>query len=111
MIGFASYLFVLITAFSLVLQGLGKLRGPDPPAAEVVARGAIAAAFTGLVVHTFAYAAFLEDPLTWTLLGAAIGLRFSSSAAARRPAGGDDVREPSAASQSRSARAAEHAES
>ncbi|MEA2492531.1 MAG: hypothetical protein QOJ29_442 [Thermoleophilaceae bacterium] len=78
-LGLASYLAVLITAFALVLQGLGRLRAPDPPRAELVARGAIAAAFTGLVVHTLAYAAFLEDPLTWTLLGAAIGLRFSAS--------------------------------
>jgi putative inorganic carbon (HCO3(-)) transporter len=81
-VGLASYLFVLLTAFALVWQGLGKLRGPEPPSAELVARGAIAAAFTGLVVHTMAYAAFLEDPLTWTLLGAGIGLRFSASASA-----------------------------
>jgi O-antigen ligase len=90
-LGLASYLLVLVTAFSLVLQGLGRLRGPDPPTAEMVARGAVAAAFTGLVVHTLAYAAFLEDPLTWTLLGAAIGLRFSvssssSSSSSRRGA-------------------------
>jgi O-antigen ligase len=78
-LGLASYLLVLATAFALVLQGLGRLRSRDAPPAELVARGAIAAAFTGLVVHTLAYAAFLEDPLTWTLLGAAIGLRFSSS--------------------------------
>ena len=88
-LGLASYLFVLITAFALVWQGLGRLRGPAPPD-ELIARGAIAAAFTGLVVHTMAYAAFLEDPLTWTLLGAAIGLRFSaasaSSASSSRPA-------------------------
>ncbi|HEX4719433.1 MAG TPA: O-antigen ligase family protein [Thermoleophilaceae bacterium] len=77
-VGLATYVFVLFTAFSLVWQGLGRLRGPEPPPAELVARGAIAAAFTGLVVHTLAYAAFLEDPLTWTLLGAALGLRFSA---------------------------------
>ena len=28
------------------------------------------AAFVALVVHTMIYAAFLEDPLTWALLGA-----------------------------------------
>src|SRR3954447_4965120 len=105
-VGLATYLFVLVTALTLVWQGLGRLRGPDPPV-ELIARGAVAAAFTGLVVHTMAYAAFLEDPLTWTLLGAAIGLRFSSAAAARRPAGDGDARSPSAASQARSARAAE----
>jgi O-antigen ligase len=112
LVGLAAYLVVLITSFSLVLQGLGRLRGPDPPPAELIARGAIAAAFTGLVVHTMAYAAFLEDPLTWTLLGAAIGLRFSSQATARRPAAADgDARTPAAASQEQSARAAEPAES
>lgn len=88
-VGLAVYLLVLWTCFGLVLRGLGRLRAPDPPA-ELIARGAIAAAFTGLVVHTFAYAAFLEDPLTWTLLGAAVGLRISSSSAsassAARPA-------------------------
>jgi O-antigen ligase len=110
-VGLASYFFVLFTAFSLVLQGLSRLRGHDPPPAELVARGAIAAAFTGLVVHTLAYAAFLEDPLTWTLLGAAIGLRFSSSAERRRPAADDGARAPSAASRARSARAAKPAES
>jgi putative inorganic carbon (HCO3(-)) transporter len=109
-VGLASYLFVLVTAFALVLQGLGRLRGDDPPA-ELIARGAVAAAFTGLVVHTLAYAAFLEDPLTWTLLGAAIGLRFSSAAAARRPAADDGARAPSVASPERSARAAGRAES
>jgi O-antigen ligase len=83
-LGLASYLLVLVTAFALVLQGLGRLRGPDPPSAELVARAAIAAAFTGLVVHTLAYAAFLEDPLTWTLLGAAIGLRFSAQSPSQR---------------------------
>src|SRR6202008_5045266 len=92
-IGLLSYLAVLVTSFALVLQGLGRLSGPDPPSAELIARGAIAAAYTGLVVHTLAYAAFLEDPLTWTLLGAAIGLRFSSVAGSSRP-GGDDARAP-----------------
>jgi O-antigen ligase len=110
-VGLASYLFVLLTAFALVWQGLGRLRGDDPPSAELIARGAVAAAFTGLVVHTLAYAAFLEDPLTWTLLGAAIGLRFSSVAASRRSAADGDARAPSVASPERSARAAGHAES
>jgi O-antigen ligase len=85
-VGLASYAFVLFTAFALVWQGLGRLRSREPPPAELIARGGIAAAFTGLVVHTMAYAAFLEDPLTWTLLGAAIGLRFSARPVAQRVA-------------------------
>jgi O-antigen ligase len=97
-VGLLSYLFVLFTAFTLVLQGLGRLRGDEPPPAELIARGAVAAAFTGLVVHTLAYAAFLEDPLTWTLLGAAIGLRFSSGAAPRRRPAGADAQAPAVAS-------------
>ena len=86
---------------------------PASQAAERrLARGAIAAAFTALVVHTMAYAAFLEDPLTWTLLGAAIGLRFSSAAAVRLPAAADAAaRAPAVASPVQSARAAGPAES
>jgi O-antigen ligase len=115
-VGLATYVFVLFTAFSLVWQGLGKLRGPDPPPTELVARGAIAAAFTGLVVHTLAYAAFLEDPLTWTLLGAAIGLRFSAQAATRRGASagiasGEEPARRRLASPPQSARAATPGES
>jgi hypothetical protein len=34
----------------------------------------VAAAFTAVVVHTLIYAAFLEDPLTWVLLGVATAL-------------------------------------
>jgi O-antigen ligase len=79
-VGLAAYLLVIWTSFGLVWRGLGRLREDDPPL-ELVARGAIAAAYTGLVVHTLAYAAFLEDPLTWTLLGAAVGLRLSASSA------------------------------
>jgi O-antigen ligase len=105
-VGLAAYLAVLATAFMLVLQGLGRLRGASTAPAELVARGAIAAAFTGLVVHTLAYAAFLEDPLTWTLLGAAAGLRFSASSTSSAAA--DPARhEASPARSSRSAPAAE----
>jgi O-antigen ligase len=44
---------------------IGLIRGArlDP------ARAAIAAAFLALVFHTLLYADFLEDPITWTLLG------------------------------------------
>jgi O-antigen ligase len=110
-LGLASYLFVLLTAFALVWQGLGRLRGEGQPPAELIARGAIAAAFTGLVVHTLAYAAFLEDPLTWTLLGAAIGLRFSSAAERRRSAADAGAQAPDGASPERSAHVARPAES
>lgn len=63
-VGLGAYLLVLWAAFGLVF------RGPFG-----VVRAFVAAAFAALVFHTLLYAAFLEDPITWTLLGAAIGLR------------------------------------
>jgi O-antigen ligase len=67
--GFVAYLAILVTAFLLLFR---RARG-DP------LRAALAALFTALVLHTMTYADFLEDPVTWTLLGAAVAL------AARRP--------------------------
>ena len=57
-IGVAWYVALLIFAFRRLLRGA---RG-EP------ARAAIAAGFAALVLHTWLYAAFLEDPVTWTLL-------------------------------------------
>ena len=45
--------------------------GDSPP---LVARAAVLAAFVALLVHTIAYAAFYEDPITWVLLAAAASL-------------------------------------
>jgi hypothetical protein len=52
-----------------------------------VARVAVAAAFTAIFVHTLAYAALLEDPLTWALLGCAVSLAaVPRNAATKEPA-------------------------
>jgi O-antigen ligase len=59
LIGEVVYLAVVLLALARLLAGT---RG-DP------ARAAVAAAFTALVFHTLLYADFLEDPVTWTLLG------------------------------------------
>jgi putative inorganic carbon (HCO3(-)) transporter len=52
-------------------------------------RVAIAAAFVALVFHTLLYADFLEDPVTWTLLGVgsalAVGARADPRVRSRRP--------------------------
>jgi O-antigen ligase len=82
LLGFALYVAVLIAAFGRLFRGTA-LRSPT--------RTALAAAFTALILHTFAYAAFLEDPLTWTLLG--IGTAVAFAAARARAAA---VREPDA---------------
>ena len=78
--GLAAYVAVLLAAFGLLFRGLGPLRGRAPPP-RLVTRAFLAAAFTALVLHTFLYAAFLEDPITWTLLAAAIVLSGPASAA------------------------------
>jgi O-antigen ligase len=62
--GFLAYLAILVSAFALLFR---RARG-DP------LRSALAALFTALVLHTMTYADFLEDPVTWTLLGAAVAL-------------------------------------
>jgi putative inorganic carbon (HCO3(-)) transporter len=70
--GLAAYVAVLIASFGLLFQRLpGPLRGRAPPARYVV-RAYLAAAYSGLVLHTMLYAAFLEDPITWTLLAVGI---------------------------------------
>jgi O-antigen ligase len=64
-VGLALYLALLVVAFATLFRGVRE----DP------VRAGIAAAFAALVLHTWSYASFLEDPLTWALLGA--GLVFS----------------------------------
>jgi O-antigen ligase len=66
-VGLAMYVALLVLAFVVLLRGAGR----SPP------RIALAGCFAALVLHTFAYADFLEDPLTWTLLG--IGLALASA--------------------------------
>jgi O-antigen ligase len=73
-IGLALYLALLGAAFARLLAG----------ARASPVRAAAVAAFTGLVVHTLLYAAFLEDPLTWTLL--AVGTAFALRAPPPEPA-------------------------
>jgi len=58
-IGLLAYVALLVAAIA-VLGGGGVRRS--------AARVAVLAAFVALVVHTWAYADFLEDPITWALL-------------------------------------------
>ena len=64
-ISLALYVALLVAAFAMLFSGAA---GASP------ARIAIAACFTALVLHTWVYADFLEDPLTWTLLGIGVAL-------------------------------------
>lgn len=64
-VGLALYVALLVAAFTALFRGVRE----DP------VRAGIAAAFAALVLHTWSYASFLEDPLTWALLG--VGLAFA----------------------------------
>ncbi len=64
LIGELPYVALVLVAAIALLRGARS----DP------ARAAIAAAFIALVFHTLLYADFLEDPVTWTLLGVGVAL-------------------------------------
>jgi O-antigen ligase len=79
-VGLALYVALLIAAFTVLFAG----------ARRSAPRIAIAACFAALVLHTWTYADFLEDPLTWTLLGIGVALA--------REAGGERCSATSSAS-------------
>jgi O-antigen ligase len=63
-LGLGVYLALLAAALARLLRG----------AAARPARAAVAAAFLALVLHTWLYASFLEDPLAWALLAVGTAL-------------------------------------
>jgi O-antigen ligase len=63
-LGLAVYIALLVTSLLALFTGAGR----SPP------RIAVAAAFAALVLHTWTYADFLEDPFTWALLGIGLAL-------------------------------------
>jgi O-antigen ligase len=89
-VGLLLYVAMLAIAIASLLAGIGPLapglRGfaaaPEraPPAGGeartvlAVARWAVIAAFVVMLVHSLAYAAFLIDPITWTLLAMGLAL-------------------------------------
>ncbi|MHB8533700.1 MAG: O-antigen ligase family protein, partial [Solirubrobacteraceae bacterium] len=73
--GLLLYIALIVTVLLALFEGAGR----SPP------RIAIAACFAALVLHTWTYADFLEDPFTWALL--AIGLALARADPGRvRPA-------------------------
>jgi O-antigen ligase len=79
--GLALYAALLAVAFLVLLRGAGlrgAARSPPRPGADVLESAAVgpalAACLAALVAHTFAYADFLEDPFTWTLLAVGVAL-------------------------------------
>jgi hypothetical protein len=74
-IGLAAYGAVLFFAVRLLFTRLRWRSRRGPPSLPPLGRTIVAAAFAALVFHTMTYAAFLEDPITWTLVGLGIALR------------------------------------
>ncbi|MBJ7353904.1 MAG: O-antigen ligase family protein [Thermoleophilaceae bacterium] len=72
-VGLAAFIAFLVAGFGAVFRRVSKEDGPRGRPG-LVARVAVAAAFTAIFVHSLAYAALLEDPLMWALLGAAVSL-------------------------------------
>jgi O-antigen ligase len=81
LIGLLVYVALVLVALLALLRGA---RG-DP------ARVAVAAAFLALVFHTLLYADFLEDPVTWALLGIGSALAVDARVADRRGVKEGDV--------------------
>jgi O-antigen ligase len=80
-VGFAVYVALLVLAVRRLMQ-----IPPTPRGSPV--RAALAAGFFALVLHTWLYAAFLEDPVTWTLLAVGSALAVP---VVRRPDFEDDA--------------------
>jgi O-antigen ligase len=71
--GLLLYLALLACALFVLFAGAGR----SPP------RIAVAACFAALLLHTWAYADFLEDPEAWALLGIGVALAARRSAPSR----------------------------
>jgi O-antigen ligase len=82
-LGLAVYVALLIAAFAVLYRGSGR----SPP------RIALAACLAALVLHTWTYADFLEDPVTWTLLGIGVALARAGAVwgVTRQPVSSTDV--------------------
>jgi O-antigen ligase len=63
-LGLLLYVALLVSSFAVLFRGAGR----SPP------RIALAACFAALVLHTWIYADFLEDPEVWTVLGIGVAL-------------------------------------
>lgn len=79
LIGLLVYFALIVVALRTMGRGLFDGR-------TVVARAAVLAAFTALLVHTLAYAGFFEDPITWVLLAVGASMAPVAAPKVRDPA-------------------------
>jgi O-antigen ligase len=71
LLGLGVYIALLLAALHVLFRGAGR----SPP------RIALAACFAALVLHTWTYADFLEDPFTWAILAIGVALARRDGAA------------------------------
>ncbi|HEX8743813.1 MAG TPA: O-antigen ligase family protein [Thermoleophilaceae bacterium] len=93
--GLIAYIVLVVVSLRLLSGGLGPLSGRDPPQ-RLVTRAFLAAAYGALVFHTMLYAAYLEDPIAWTLLAIGIVLLRPTSSSASASASSSSASSPSA---------------
>ncbi len=91
-VGLALYAALLVSGFAVLFRGAGRSPPRSKPGDTRLwlappFRPALAACFAALVLHTFTYADFLEDPLTWTLLGVGVALAAATRAVGAPSAG------------------------
>jgi O-antigen ligase len=67
-LGLGAYVALVVAALWVLFAGLPGAVGGATPGVRALARAAVAAAFCAVLLHTYAYASFLEDPVTWVLL-------------------------------------------
>jgi O-antigen ligase len=85
-LGLALYVALLLAAFIVLFRDAGR----SPP------RIAVAACFAALVLHTWTYADFLEDPSTWLLLAIGVALARADPRAGGQPPAQETVLEAGA---------------
>ena len=83
LVGLVVYVGLIVVALWTMGAGLWA-RGPDRrPTLFDAARAALLAAFVALLVHTMAYAGFLQDPITYVLLAMGASLAAASRGPSR----------------------------
>ena len=68
LLGFAAYVALIVVAIWTMAGGMWAREPGREPTVLDSARAAVLATFVALLVHTLAYAGFIEDPITWVLL-------------------------------------------
>jgi O-antigen ligase len=102
LIGLAAYAALLAASLWALLGSPSNASSRAPPSPDGIdpgrtfrpARAAVAAMYCALVVHTFGYAAFLEDPFTWVILAAGVSIAPFAVLAKWRISARADAHEP-----------------